>query len=105
MGRDSESEFTAQIKMQAWSRQDFLGGSCGELIVPFGGKKLVSVAWGESAHAHHRKPVKIGGGGNVENCVILCESCHYSAHEGGNYKHGTVWGRIKDFPYFYGLDN
>ena len=44
--------------------------------------------------------MKSGGGGNAENCVILCESCHYSAHEGGNYKKGKVWGRIRVFPFF-----
>ena len=105
MGRDPEKEFSNQIKMQALSRQEFLCGSCGDLIVPFSRNELVSVAWDETAHAHHRKPIKMGGGGNVENCVILCETCHYSAHEGGSYAHGTVWGRIKDFPYFYGSIN
>lgn len=102
MSRDPEKEFTGQIKMQALSRQEFLCGSCEDLIVPFSCRKLASVAWGESAHAHHRKPIKMGGGGNVENCVILCESCHYNAHEGGNYAHGKEWGRISDFPHFYG---
>jgi 5-methylcytosine-specific restriction endonuclease McrA len=102
MRRDSEKEFSAQIKLHALARQDFLCASCASLIAPFTARKLMSAAWGESAHAHHRKPVKSGGGGNVENCVILCESCHYSAHEGGNYKSGKVWGRIRNFPFFYG---
>jgi 5-methylcytosine-specific restriction endonuclease McrA len=102
MAREPDKEFTTQIKMQALERQDFLCGSCGLLIVPFGGSKMTSVAWGESAHAHHRKPVRMGGGGNIENCVILCESCHYNAHEGGRYVKGTAWGRISDFEYFYG---
>jgi 5-methylcytosine-specific restriction endonuclease McrA len=102
MERDSEKEFSTQVKRRALARQDFLCASCASLILPFKARKLVSIAWGESAHAHHRNPVKSGGGGNVENCVTLCESCHYSVHEGGNYKTGTVWGRIRDFPYFYG---
>ncbi len=108
MNRGPENEFTSQIKMQALCRQDFLCGSCGDLIVPFGTlskPKLASVAWGESAHAHHRKPIKMGGRGNIANCVILCESCHSNAHEGANYAHGTAWGRISDFPHFYGTKN
>jgi hypothetical protein len=34
--------------------------------------------------------------------VILCRSCHYSAHEGGNYRYGTVLGRKQDFRYSNG---
>ena len=102
MARSPEEEFTRQIKLAALARQSHLCASCASLILPFAGRRLVSVAWGESAHAHHRKPMKLGGQGNIENCVILCESCHYSVHEGGNYLHGTDWGRIEDFPYFYG---
>ena len=102
MSRSYEDEVSTNTKRKALARQDFLCGSCGSLILPFGAKKLVSVAWGESAHAHHRKPVRMGGGVTLANCVILCESCHYSAHEGGRYSKGTVWGRITDFEYFYG---
>lgn len=103
MARDPDREFASHTKLQALTRQDFLCASCASLIVPVSGKKLISVAWGESVDAHHRRPmIKHGGGGNVENCVILCDSCHYSAHEGGNYRRGTVWGRIKDYPYFNG---
>lgn len=94
-------EFVAETKRRALARQDFLCAMCGSLILPFG-STMVSVAWGETSHAHHRKPIKSGGSGNVENCVIICESCHYIAHEGGNYRHGGEWGRIADFEYFYG---
>lgn len=104
VARDPEREFSRQTKMQALARQDFLCASCASLILPFAGKGLVSVAWGESAHAHHRRPMKppFHGGANVENCVILCDSCHINAHEGGRYRTGTAWGRIADFPYFHG---
>ena len=101
MARDPAKEFSYQTKRRALDRQDYLCASCASLILPFDGK-LVSVAWEESAHAHHRKPMHAGGGGNLENCVILCSSCHYSAHEGGRYRTGTEWGRIRDFPYFRG---
>jgi len=46
--------------------------------------------------------VKHGGTNSVDNCVILCSSCHFSAHEGGNYRFGTVDGTAEDYPYFNG---
>ncbi len=103
MARDPKREFSYQTKRRALDRQDYLCASCASLILPFDGK-LVSVAWEESAHAHHRKPMHSGGGGNVENCVILCSSCHYNAHEGGRYRRreGEVVALVSDFPHFYG---
>ena len=96
------NEFATSTKMQDLARQNFQCASCGSLIVPFGGGKLESVAWGESAHAHHRRPIRCGGKATVHNCVILCESCHFSAHEGGNYAKGTVVGQVEDYPFFFG---
>jgi hypothetical protein len=46
--------------------------------------------------------VKVGGTASLDNCVILCEACHYCAHEGGNYRFGTVIGEKRDYPYFHG---
>jgi 5-methylcytosine-specific restriction endonuclease McrA len=56
--------------------------------------------YGEGAQAHHIEHIKFGGTDLAENCVVLCWPCHYSAHEGGNYRHGTVVGRKRDYPYF-----
>jgi len=58
--------------------------------------------YGEGAQAHHIEHVKLGGTDAVDNCVIICQSCHYSAHEGGNYRFGTVVGRESDYPHFRG---
>lgn len=102
MVRRPEDEFTWHVKLQALCRQDFLCASCASLIVPFSDRKLRSVAWGESAHAHHRRPMGDHGRGTVGNCVVICESCHYSAHFGGDYKNRKDWGRVGDFPYFHG---
>lgn len=47
--------------------------------------------------------VKAGGANALDNCVVLCGSCHYSAHEGGAYRHGTVvQAHREDFPFFEG---
>ena len=58
--------------------------------------------FGETSHAHHIKHAKFGGDASVGNCVIICWSCHYSAHEGGNYRYGTVEADVSDFPYYNG---
>ena len=52
-------------------------------------------AFGEGAQAHHVCPVKDGGTDVLANCVNLCASCHYSAHEGGNYRFGSIIGRAR----------
>ena len=47
---------------------------------------------------HHVLPQQAGTKGNpehdflrrVENCVILCELCHYVVHAGGRYRDGAV---------------
>jgi NAD(P)-dependent dehydrogenase (short-subunit alcohol dehydrogenase family) len=44
----------------------------------------------------------LGGTNEPSNCVVVCWSCHYSVHEGGNYRFGSVSGALKDFPYFGG---
>ncbi|WP_437658422.1 HNH endonuclease [Sorangium sp. So ce1182] len=91
------SEFT---KQSALVRQWFRCGSCGEHISQLGEAGRSTHIHGEVAHAHHMRPIRLGGTNSLNNCVILCGSCHYSAHEGGRYAHGTVVGRKKDFPHF-----
>jgi 5-methylcytosine-specific restriction endonuclease McrA len=89
-------------KQKALLRQKNLCGSCGTGIQTVATSGRETHRFGETAHAHHIKHAKFGGGPSVANCIILCWSCHYSVHEGGNYRHGTVEGEISDFPYYYG---
>ena len=86
----------------ALDRQKFRCASCGSKILRLGESGRASHFYGEGAQAHHRRHVKLGGTDCLSNCVILCWSCHYSAHEGGRYRSGRVVGRIADFPYFRG---
>lgn len=58
--------------------------------------------FGEGAQAHHIKHVKFGGTGDLSNCVVICGACHYSVHEGGNYRFGNVVGKQGDFSYYNG---
>lgn len=95
-------DFTAETQRHAWARQDRLCGSCGTPIHRLGAEGRSLHEFGEVAHAHHMRPVRLGGKGSSSNCVILCQTCHYTAHEGGNYRYGTVVGSAEDFPHFDG---
>jgi hypothetical protein len=49
-------------------------------------------------HAHHVVPNQSGNPANsahawlrsAENCVVLCDVCHYAIHESGRYRQGGV---------------
>jgi 5-methylcytosine-specific restriction endonuclease McrA len=95
-------EFTRAIQELALARQKFVCASCGTPIFKIGEAGRVNHKFGEGAQAHHIKHVKFGGTGDLGNCVVICQSCHYSVHEGGNYRFGNVVGKQTDFPYYSG---
>lgn len=95
-------EFTTATQQLALVRQNFRCASCGERITRLGEAGRSRHKYGEIAHAHHVSHIKFGGENRLDNCVVLCQACHYSAHEGGNYRNGTVIGSPEDFPHFYG---
>jgi 5-methylcytosine-specific restriction endonuclease McrA len=94
-------EFKPGTKQLALKRQNMRCASCGAHIECLGNAGFVR-EFGEVTHAHHIRHAKFGGSNALDNCVIICQACHYSVHEGGNYRHGTVIGRRKDFPFFEG---
>lgn len=47
--------------------------------------------FGERAEAHHLLPVLAGGTAHVDNCVILCRTCHYSAHQAGRWADISIY--------------
>ncbi len=96
------NEFSRLTQRSALIRQNNKCASCGEHIWRLGEAGRSKHRFGENAQAHHRRPVRMGGSNTKDNCVILCHSCHYSAHEGGSYRLGTVIGRKSDYPYFRG---
>ena len=95
-------EFTSATQQLALVRQKFHCALCGTGIARLGEGGRSQHKFGEIAHAHHVRHAKSGGTNALDNCVIICQACHYSVHEGGNYKHGTVIGRREDFPHFNG---
>ncbi len=100
MSRPNELSKTTQLA--ALWRQRFRCGSCGAAISDLGDAGRTSHDFGEGVDAHHVRHVQQEGDASVENCVILCWSCHYSAHEGGNYGSKRVKGSSRDYPYFEG---
>jgi 5-methylcytosine-specific restriction endonuclease McrA len=96
------NEFTLSTMRSALARQKHRCASCGTHITCLGEAGRVTHVYGEGAQAHHIKHVKLGGSASQRNCVILCWSCHYSVHEGGNYRFGMVRGYQSDFPHFRG---
>ncbi len=101
MGTRSQ-EFTRRTQELALLRQQRLCASCGTPIFKIGEAGRPQHKFSEGAQAHHVKHVKFGGTNHVDNCVVICQSCHYSVHEGGNYRFGTVEGTPSDFPHYYG---
>jgi hypothetical protein len=95
-------EFTRETQRLALLRQQHRCASCGTPIADIGEAGRARHKFLEGAHAHHVKPVKFGGTNHVNNCVVICQSCHYSVHEGGNYRFGTVVGTPDDFPLYHG---
>lgn len=97
-------EFTTKTKQQALLRQKNRCASCGEPISSINQIGKVSHKYGEGAHAHHMKHCQHGGTNALSNCVILCEACHYSVHDGGNYRNSAKYliGTRSDFAHFNG---
>ncbi len=100
----SRQEFSTSTKQQALLRQKFKCGSCGEKITTLSQIGKQSHKQGEGAHGHHMRHDQQGGTNLLNNCVILCESCHYTVHNGGNYQNNQKFliGKATDFPHFTG---
>lgn len=95
-------EFSTATMKAALRRQHQRCGSCGTRMTEIGLAGRDTHRHGEGAEAHHIRHVKAGGRGDLANCVILCKACHYSVHEGGNFRRGTVQGSPSDFRYYWG---
>lgn len=95
-------EFTSSTRQAALERQRHRCGSCGARIDRLGDAGRATHPYGEGAQGHHIRHLKSMGNASLDNCVVLCQACHYSVHEGGSYRFGKLNGRPRDFPYFRG---
>ena len=79
MSEDHKS-FGKTMQRRALGRQGFVCASCGERIVDLGDEGRQHHKYGEGARGHHLIPHKMHGPLTEANCVVLCQSCHTSAH-------------------------
>jgi hypothetical protein len=91
MGRRGEREFSSKTTKAALARQNSYCASCGTRIWAIGNVGAERHRFGERAEAHHVLPVQAGGTAHVDNCVILCRTCHYSAHQAGRWADITIY--------------
>jgi 5-methylcytosine-specific restriction endonuclease McrA len=78
---EGHKPFRETTQRRALARQGFVCGSCGERIVDVGEKGRQHHSFKEGARGHHIIPhAKMHGPTTEANCVVLCESCHLSAH-------------------------
>ena len=96
------NEFTRVTKELALLRQENHCAACGEFILAIGEFGREAHYFGESAEAHHVRPISQGGTDAIRNCVIICKSCHYTAHEGGNFRFSDLRLTQSDYEYFNG---
>jgi hypothetical protein len=47
---------------------------------------------------HHVIPHKMGGPITLENCVVLCRSCHLSVHQGGRWRDTSIYSDTMKHP-------
>ncbi len=79
-------DFNPRVKRDARFRQYGLCAQCGQSMDD------------DYEHAHHVVPNQSGDAANPthlwlkgsDNCVILCETCHYAVHDSGRYQTGAV---------------
>jgi 5-methylcytosine-specific restriction endonuclease McrA len=99
----SREEFPESVKQNALTRQNNKCGSCGEDIESLRQIGQISHKYGEGARAHHMRHCQMGGTNEESNCVILCEACHYSVHNGGDYRNKASFliSSATDYDFFY----
>jgi 5-methylcytosine-specific restriction endonuclease McrA len=88
---DAHQNFPAAMQKAALVRQNFRCASCGEHVAGIGNQGADVHVFGEGAEGHHVIPHKLGGPISIANCVILCRSCHMSAHQGGRYADVSIY--------------
>jgi hypothetical protein len=90
--------FPAATQRSALARQRNKCASCGTRISAIGQGGTSTHDFGEGAQGHHVIPHKLGGPITVENCVVLCWSCHYNAHQGGRWRDVAIYDDLKKLP-------
>jgi hypothetical protein len=64
------------------------------MITEIGEAGAADHRFGERAEGHHVIPHKMGGLLTVDNCVVLCRSCHLNAHQGGRWRDVSIYDDV-----------
>jgi hypothetical protein len=91
---DNHQNFPKLIRKLALVRQKFRCASCGTPMTGIGESGSGSHRFGERAEGHHLIPHKGGGPISIDNCVVLCRTCHYSAHQGGRWRDVSIYADL-----------
>jgi hypothetical protein len=90
--------FPPHIQRLALARQKFRCASCKTPIIAIGETGQAHHKFGERAEGHHLIPNKMGGPITTDNCVVLCSSCHRSAHQGARWRDISIYENISKLP-------
>ena len=90
--------FPRSMQEEALNRQGGRCASCGLRIGVVGLAGRSVHFHREGSEGHHVIPHKMGGPIEVQNCVVLCKSCHYSAHQGGWFGDVSIYKDIEHLP-------
>jgi hypothetical protein len=90
--------FPGPVQRLALARQKFRCGSCGTIIWAPGRTGQTEHEFGEGAEGHHVVPHILGGPITIDNCIVLCRSCHLNAHQGGRWGDVTIYADLARLP-------
>lgn len=90
--------FPPSVQRKALERQNFKCASCETRISDIGERGKETHRFGERVEGHHVIPHKGGGPISEQNCVVLCRSCHYSAHQGGHWRDASIYDDLAQLP-------
>ena len=87
--RNPEREFTPELKWQIKAEQGFKCGVCNKRL---------------HLSVHHILPMSMGGSGERENGVGVCQKCHQRLDQRAVTQHkfypeGIFWDRVEDHVY------
>jgi hypothetical protein len=79
-------DFTSHVKQKAFQRQCNLCAHCGLDL---------RNAWDNAHHVVPSQTGKVGASvdtflSSIDNCVVLCDPCHYAVHDSGRFRTGAV---------------
>lgn len=96
--------FSPAVQRQALDRQKGRCASCRTRIFEIGRAGQAEHTFGEGAEGHHVIPHKLGGPLSVENCVVLCRSCHLNAHQGGRWRDASIYEDLTSLPMYLKIE-